>query len=265
MNIERVLLTVLAIIAVPIVLAVYLVLVERGLQRGKSAFVRKIRPWLWLLPALLLLVVFLIYPAINTFVLSFMNANSTEFVGLKNFTDIFTNKETLIVLRNNVIWLIFFTLFTVTLGLMIAVLTDRVDYEVAAKAFIFLPMAISFVAAGVIWKFMYEFKPAGTPQIGTVNAILTALLPSFEPQAWLVNHSQNNWALIIVGIWMWTGFAMVILSAGLKGIPNFHYAYYLAASIRRAFCEFIPAKTSHSEHRLVEGVYRSVSIYRREL
>jgi alpha-glucoside transport system permease protein len=100
------------------------------------------------------------------------------------------------------------------------VLSDRVRYEGAVKAVIFLPMAISFVAAGVIWKFMYQFQPAGTTQVGTVNAILTAISPGFKPQAWLFNKSQNNWALIIVGVWMWVGFAMVILSAGLKGISE---------------------------------------------
>jgi len=105
------------------------------------------------------------------------------------------------------------------MGLLIAVLTDKVRYEAVAKAFIFLPMAISFVAAGVIWKFMYEFKPRGTPQIGTINAVLTAF-GSFQPQAWLFNPRINNWALIVVGIWMWTGFAMVILSAGIKSIPS---------------------------------------------
>jgi alpha-glucoside transport system permease protein len=220
MNLERVLLTVLAIITVPFILTVYIVLVERGLQRIRPNFATKIRPWFWLLPAILLLLVLLIYPVMNTLALSLMNANSTEFVGFENFKHIFTDTQSLLVLRNNVLWLVFFTLITVTVGLLIAVLTDRVRYEAVAKAFIFLPMAISFVAAGVIWKFMYEFKPAGTPQIGTLNAIFTALFPSFNPQAWLFNRSQNNWALILVGIWMWTGFAMVILSAGLKGIPT---------------------------------------------
>ena len=126
----------------------------------------------------------------------------------------------LIVLRNNLLWLVFFTLVTVVLGLIIAVLADRVKYEQVAKAVIFIPMAISFVAAGVIWKFMYEYKPAGATQIGTVNAVLTAIFPHFEPQAWLFNRAENNWALIIVGIWMWTGFSTVILSAALKGIPD---------------------------------------------
>jgi alpha-glucoside transport system permease protein len=220
MNIPRILMAIAAVVAVPAVLTIYLVFVEKGLQRSKWRGILRFRPWLWLLPAFLMLAVFLIYPVANTLILSFMNANSTEFVGLKNYQDIFTDKQSLIVLRNNGLWLVFFTLVTVTLGLLIAVLTDRVRYEVVAKTCIFLPMAISFVAAGVIWKFMYEYNPPGMPQIGTINAILTSIFPDFEPQAWLFNRSQNNWALIIVGIWMWTGFAMVILSAGLKGIPD---------------------------------------------
>ncbi len=220
MLIQRVFLSILAVVAVPAVLVVYMFLSEKGLIKSKrKSFTDRIRPLLWLLPALLLISGILIYPVINTVVLSFMSANSTEFVGLKNFAYIFAEKEMLIVLRNNALWVVFFTLLTVTLGLLIAVLTDRVKYESVAKAFIFLPMAISFVAAGVIWKFMYEFRPIGTPQIGTVNAILTGLISDFKPQAWLSNRSQNNWALIIVGVWMWTGFAMVILSAALKGIP----------------------------------------------
>ncbi|RIK27499.1 MAG: ABC transporter, partial [Chloroflexi bacterium] len=123
-------------------------------------------------------------------------------------------------LRNNLLWVIFFPLFAVTLGLLLAVLTDRVRYETAAKALIFLPMAISFVAAGVIWKFMYDYRPPIMPQTGTVNAILTTVVPGAEPRAWLVEQSFNNGALIFVAIWMYTGFCMVILSAGLKGIPT---------------------------------------------
>jgi alpha-glucoside transport system permease protein len=126
----------------------------------------------------------------------------------------------LIAFRNNLFWLLFFTAATVTFGLLIAVLTDRVRYEAVAKAVIFLPMAISFVAAGVIWKLMYEFEPAGQTQTGTVNALFMAILPSFEPQAWLFNRATNNAALIVIGVWMWTGYAMVILSAGLKSIPE---------------------------------------------
>ncbi|TFG60946.1 MAG: sugar ABC transporter permease [Spirochaetales bacterium] len=218
MSVQRVLVTLGALAAVPLFLIFYILFTESALARGKGLSTSKVRPWIWLLPAMALLCIFLIYPTINTIILSVMNANSTAFAGLKNFAYIFTDNSMLIVLRNNLLWVVFFTLITVTLGLLFAVLTDRVKYEAAAKALIFLPMAISFVAAGVIWKFMYEYKPAGTTQIGTVNAVLTGIFPGFQPQAWLFNKSQNNWALIIVGIWMWTGFSMVILSASLKGI-----------------------------------------------
>jgi alpha-glucoside transport system permease protein len=207
-----------ALITVTLLLVGYVYLVENTI--GKRKKLKRITPWFWIAPALILLLVFLIYPVINTIILSFQNANSTEFVGFANYKYIFTDEKMLTPLKNNLLWLVFFTGVTVTLGLVIAVLSDRVKYEAAAKAAIFLPMAISFVAAGVIWKFMYEYAPAGTEQIGTVNAVLTTVFPKFEPQAWLWNRSQNNWALIIVGIWMWTGFCMVILSAGLKGIPE---------------------------------------------
>ncbi len=207
-----------AVIAVPLVLAGYIFAVEGALALAGPAARRRARPWLWLAPSLILLAAFLVYPAVNTAVLSFMNANSSRFIGLDNFRVAFTDPAMLVVLRNNLVWLVMFTVVTVGIGLLVAVLSDRIRYESAVKAVVFLPMAISFVAAGVIWKFMYQFQPAGTPQIGTVNAIFTAISPHFTPQAWLFNKSQNNWALIIVGIWMWVGFAVVILSAGLKGI-----------------------------------------------
>jgi len=209
-----------AIVGVPIVLILYSLLVERLIAKLNANIQKKLRPWFWIIPAFFLLGIFLIYPVVNTIILSFKNADSTTFVGIKNYIYAFTNSTMLIAMRNNVLWLVIFTLFTVTLGLLIAVLTDRVKYESVAKAFIFMPMAISFVAAGVIWKFMYEYRPQGTPQIGTLNAILTAVIPHFKPKAWLFNPSINNFALIAVGIWMWTGFCMVILSAGLKGIPD---------------------------------------------
>jgi alpha-glucoside transport system permease protein len=209
-----------AVIGVPAGLTGYLFFTEKLLSRLKPFRQKTLRPWFWVGPALLFLSLFLLYPVVNTVILSLMNENSTEFVGLKNYLRLFTEPEMLIVLRNNVLWLVFFTLVTVTFGLLIAVLTDRVKYESVAKAFIFLPMAISFVAAGVIWKFMYEYKPRGAPQIGTINAILISIFPGFEPQAWLFNPSINNWALIVVGIWMWTGFSMVILSASIKNIPK---------------------------------------------
>ena len=172
--------------------------------------------WLWIGPAVAFVVVFLLYPVFSTAWSSLFNFDSTQFVGLGNFQKIFTSPNTLIVLRNNLLWLVLGTILTVALGLLIAVLVDRVRIESAAKAAIFIPMAISFVGAGVIWKFVYDYSASGQ-QIGLLNAIITRF--GFAPQAWLVG-AGNNIALIVVYVWMWTGFCMVILSAALKGVPT---------------------------------------------
>lgn len=185
---------------------------------------RRLWPFLWIAPAVFFLLVFLVYPVLDTIRISFMSGDSSEFVGLSNYVHVFTEEDTQVALLNNLLWVFAFTGATVVLGLIIAVLTDRVRYEVAAKALIFIPMAISFVAAGVIWKFMYTYQPPGFTQWGTLNAVITALGGS--PIAWLIEQGKvpvygiNNIAIIIAGIWMWTGFAMVVLSAGLKGIPT---------------------------------------------
>ncbi|HYN69458.1 MAG TPA: sugar ABC transporter permease, partial [Candidatus Eisenbacteria bacterium] len=128
----------------------------------------------------------------------------------------FTNPDTLASLKNNVLWLVFFTGFVVVLGLVISVLFDRVRYESIAKTAVFLPLPISAVAASIIWKFMYEYQPPGRAQTGTLNAAIGTL--GFDPIAWLVNGTTNNPALIFIGIWTSTSFAMVIISAALKGI-----------------------------------------------
>jgi len=195
-------------------------------------------PWLWLAPALALLGVFLVYPVVDTFRRSFLDERSKSFVGLDNYRFIIDNPQPLVsdthsALLNNIMWLTLFTVITVSLGLILAVLTGRVRYEAAAKSSIFIPMAISFVAAAVIWRFMYEFNT----DIGTINAAVTSaggestdwLRDTGAPQTWLTERGPdtmprpiqiNNLALIFVGVWMWTGFAMVVLSAGLKGIST---------------------------------------------
>jgi alpha-glucoside transport system permease protein len=217
---DRLILAFVVVAGVPAVLGGYIWLTEQVLRPLGPRRRSSIRPWLWLLPALLFLTVFLVYPTIRTLILSFMDDRSVNVVGVENYVRLFVNRdgelrdEFLTIIFNNLLWVVFFTLLVVTFGLLIAVLTDRVRYESAAKALIFLPMAISFVAAGVIWRFMYDYPP----ETGTVNAILTAAGGS--PQTWFTEHPRNTIMLIVVGVWMWTGFAMVILSAGLKGIST---------------------------------------------
>lgn len=185
---------------------------ERRKRRDAS------RAWLWIGPGFLLMGVFLIYPMLNTLLLSFFSADSTTFVGLKNYATVFTNASMLEVLWNNLRWLVIGTVFTVGLGLVIALLVDRTRVESIVKSALFVPMAISFVGAGVIWRFVYLFAPANRPQIGILNAIVVTFGGS--PQAWLIDSNFNNYALMAVYIWMWTGFCVVVLSAAIKGIPE---------------------------------------------
>ncbi len=178
----------------------------------------RLRPIVFVGPALALLGVFLIYPTIVTIWMSLRDARSENFVGLENYRFAFTNDELQTAFLNNLVWLVVVTGVSVALGLLIAVLVDRVRYEAAAKSLIFLPMAISFVGASVIWKFMYAFQPAGRPQIGLLNALVVA--GGGEPVGWLIERQFNTFALIAIMIWLQTGFCLVILSAALKAIPK---------------------------------------------
>ena len=214
MEIGTALLAVVVVIGVPAITVLYALGTERVLQLVPETRRGGLRPWLWLLPGFAFLIVFLIYPTVYTIVLSLMNRSSESFVGFDNYLGLFGQESFWLTIGNTVLWLIFFTGITLVFGLLIAVLTDRVRYETAVKALIFIPMAVSFVAAGVIWNFMYAFNQ----NIGTLNAATVAL--GGEPQAWLFEWPRNTFMLIIVGIWMWVGFAMVILSAGLKGIST---------------------------------------------
>ncbi|MGB3494476.1 MAG: sugar ABC transporter permease [Elainellaceae cyanobacterium] len=178
----------------------------------------RLLPWVYIGPALAVLMAYLILPTLNTLYLSFLDARSQNFVGLDNYIYAFTNPDMLIAFRNNILWLVLVTGVSVSLGLVLAVLMDRVRYEPIVKGLIFLPMAISFVGASVIWRFMYAFRPEGADQIGLLNAIVTTL--GYEPVGWLVERSINNFALIAIMIWLQTGFCMVLLSAAVKGIPK---------------------------------------------
>jgi alpha-glucoside transport system permease protein len=209
---------VLAVVGVPAVLVGYILLTERLIQALPERRQGRIRPWFWIAPALGFLIVFLIYPTINTFVLSFLDAQSRNFVGLANYAWFIQDAGTLEALRNSVLWVVFMTAGVVGLGLLIAILVDRVRYEPIAKSVIFVPLAISFVAAGIIWQFMYQYQPENRAQTGTLNALIGIV--GMGPIRWTQEQPINNFALIFIGIWMWTGFAMVILSAGLKGIST---------------------------------------------
>jgi alpha-glucoside transport system permease protein len=202
------------------VLVGYLAIIERVLNPLPHLRQQRIRPWLWLAPAILFLLVFLFYPTVNTIYLSIRNADSSAFVGFDNFDFVFSDSRMRTAMSNNFLWLVVFVPTTVVLGLLMAVLTDRVAYERVVHAILFLPMAISFVAAGVIWKFMYDYRPPGSPQTGTLNALWTSIIPDAQPQPWLIDSATNNLALIFVAVWMFVGFCMVIISAGLKGIPS---------------------------------------------
>lgn len=187
----------------------------------------RLRPYVFVGPAALILTAYLIYPTFNTIFLSlregrgetWANAISPFGLPLDNYIFIFSDPAMLITLRNNLFWLVGVTSVCVSLGLVIAVMVDRIKSESLVKSLIFLPMAISAVGASVIWKFIYNFKASGQPQNGLLNAIWTSL--GNEPVGWLVeNKPWNNFFLIIILIWLLTGFAMVVLSAAVKGVPS---------------------------------------------
>ena len=173
----------------------------------------------FLLPALGLLTVGLIYPAIRTTYQSFFDRTSDNYVGWSNYVEVFTTPAFIDVLRNTAIWVLLTPFFSTFIGLVYAVLVDRARFEAFAKAVIFLPMAISLVGASIIWKFVYEFRPdqPGVAQIGLLNQVLVWL--GFEPQQWLIGDPLNSLFLIVVMVWVQAGFAMTVLSAAIKAIP----------------------------------------------
>jgi len=212
------LLAAIALAGAPAASVAYILAAEFALGR-LPARSRALRPWIWLAPALVFVAAFLVYPTLDTVVLSFRDATGAAWLGLANYVYAFESREALVALRNTVVWLVLFTGLVVAGGLGIAALAERVRYDAAVRGIVFLPMALSFTAAGVIWKFVYEFRPAGAPQIGLLNAVLGATVPGFEPRAWLVGAPWNTLCLIAVGVWIWVGFAAVVFAAALKALP----------------------------------------------
>ncbi|TJZ92236.1 sugar ABC transporter permease [Paracoccus gahaiensis] len=191
----------------------------RGAKAGDN--IRRagqIRPWLFLGPAILFLSMYLVYPVLDSFWRSLFNSNGSSFVGLDNYIWLMGDAKFRESMVNNMMWLLVVPALSTVFGLIAAQLTDRIKWGNIGKSLIFMPMAISFVGAGVIWKFIYEYRASGETQIGLLNWIVTQF--GGEPQIWLTLPVWNNLLLMIVLVWIQTGFAMVILSAALRGIPE---------------------------------------------
>ncbi|PYF13021.1 maltose ABC transporter membrane protein /trehalose ABC transporter membrane protein /sucrose ABC transporter membrane protein [Rhodobacter viridis] len=200
-------------------LALDAALPPRGEKIGRNlALAAAIRPWLFLGPALIALGVYLVYPIFVSIWLSFHDTRGDAFVGLANYRWLLADSKFHESLRNNALWLVVVPSFSTLCGLIAAALTDRIRWGNLAKSLIFMPMAVSFVGAAVVWKFVYDYRGEGQPEIGLLSALVTHL--GGTAQAWLTVPGWNSILLMVVLIWIQTGFAMVILSAALRGIPE---------------------------------------------
>jgi alpha-glucoside transport system permease protein len=205
---------IIGVVAFVAVVGALLGLVTAADRRGRD----RLTALIFLAPALALLSIGLVVPVIRTTVLSLKNSDSTRWVGADNYAWMFTEPASRLVLRNTLTWVILAPLLATSIGLVYAVLVDRARFERLAKSLIFMPMAISFVGAGIIWKFVYADRPPGQEQIGLLNQIVVSF--GGEPRQWLVSPPLNTLLLIVVMVWIQAGFAMVVLSAAIKAIPT---------------------------------------------
>ena len=191
-------------------------------ERLSSTWEERLKPYVFVGPALAFIGVIVIYPLVRSIIYAFYNASGEEWVGLENFRDLLGSDDFRQTLFNNLLWLIFIPPFVVLAGLAVAVLADRLKprSEKVAKSVIFVPMAISFVGAATIWRFVYEARPAGQPQIGLLNSAITSI--GFDPIAWIQKDELhlNTFLLMVVVLWLQAGFAMVLLSAAIKSVPT---------------------------------------------
>jgi alpha-glucoside transport system permease protein len=193
---------------------------NRAVELLPARYREGVRPYVFVGPALVILSVFLIYPVVNTILISLKDAQGEAFVGLDNFKFVFTDESMLRALRNTAGWVILVPLFAVSIGLAFATLANRLRRgEAVAKSLIFLPMAISFAGASVTWQLIYSFRPEGFgTNIGLLNGIMVGL--GQQPVSWVDLQPWNNLLLMVIMVWMQTGFAMVVLSAAIKAIPD---------------------------------------------
>jgi alpha-glucoside transport system permease protein len=193
---------------------------NRAVELLPARYREGVRPYVFVGPALVILSVFLVYPVINTLLISLKDSTGQEFVGLDNFKFVFTDEAMLRAIRNTAGWVILVPLFAVSIGLIYATLADRLRKgEAVAKSLIFLPMAISFAGASITWRLIYSYRPEGFgSNIGLLNGIM--LGAGQEPVSWTTLEPSNNLLLMVIMVWMQTGFAMVVLSAAIKAIPD---------------------------------------------
>jgi len=187
-------------------------------QRLRSRAGERIQIAAFVVPALALVAVGLLYPAVTTIYQSFLNRGLNASVGFDNYVRIFTDPGQLKVLRNTAIWVILCPTLSTLIGLIYAVLVDKSRFEKFAKTMLFLPMAISLVGASIIWKFVYDYKASDETQIGVLNAILTGI--GLDSYRFLLTEPWNTLFLIFIFVWVQAGFAMTILSASIKAIPT---------------------------------------------
>lgn len=210
----KVTMLVVGIIAFFVIAAAIMLIVDNWPKR----FFRDQAQIAWfIVPPLVLVGVGLVYPALDTIRLSFKDPQGEKWVGFDNYVHDFTDAEAFRSILNTFIWVVIAPVLSVSIGLLYALLIDKMKREAVAKIFIFLPVAISGVAAAIIWRFVFAYKATRFEQIGLLNAIAKKL--GFETQQWLLNAPSNTFLLIAVMIWVQTGFAMVVLSAAIKGIP----------------------------------------------
>ncbi len=186
-----------------------------GRANGKKA--RPIALVIFLAPALVLLVAGLIIPAIRTFLFSFMNPDSNEWIGFENYYWMTQDPNVRTIMINTILWIIVVPIFTAALGLLLAIMLDRIKHESIPKSLLFMPMAISFVGASIIFKFVYEYNEPDEVQIGLLSAIVKFL--GATPSDWMLSKPLNTFLLMIIYVWTQMGFGMVILSAAIKAVP----------------------------------------------
>ncbi|MEO8262857.1 MAG: sugar ABC transporter permease [Pseudolysinimonas sp.] len=200
-------------IAVAVVLGGLFFLLDYRSREGKGYLFALVG---FLAPAIVLLLIGLVYPTIATIYNSLLS-NRGAFIGLDNFAWVFSQPQNIVVIRNTIIWVLIVPAFSTAIGLAYAVFIDKSRGEKFFKILVFMPMAISFVGASIIWRFVYAYRPEGEDQIGILNGLV--VLFGGSPVNWLQQVPLNSFLLMIVLIWVQTGFAMVVLSASIKGVP----------------------------------------------